>query len=586
MPNRKSRSELPLLSPIDFHPPSNGEFMPRRPSPRAVETLQRWLLMVEEKHRRLGMTRRQFANSACGYAAALLAINQAACSSKRSETSNGSGGAGGMNSGPNPVISIPGCGRPTTGTGDAVPMVPGMNSGGQSPMSPAGAPAGAAAPGMGAGGASLVGAGAAASMNTAGPPTSAAGGAAMMAAGGGGSTSGGGAMGPLDAGFMVTEEMTVDMDAATEMLSGEEFIFDVQTHTATEIPEPWEGPAPDERALAFISQIFAQSDTDVAVLSGPPNSRDLGAATVAARDQVREIIDRIGGPRLLIHANADPERGDAEYDFMGELAELYAPSAWKTYPLEGNQLLDSDEVGAPFMDAARALDVLMVVGHRGLWDDGNYTANASPRDMIYAAAAAPDINFLVYHSGYERERNENHPYDPDASDHFGVDRMIRALGETGIGPDGNVYAELGSTWANIMTEPEQAAHVLGKLLSTMGPDRILWGTDCLYNGIPQGQIVAMRTFQIPEQMQEEFGYPALTPEIRAKIFGLNAARIYGVDVDATRTEISVDDVSALRSAFLNEPDSLDIHDHRLYEGPRTRRQFLQLQKQNAFFKHG
>src|SRR5690606_33411305 len=196
------------------------------------------------------------------------------------------------------------------------------------------------------------------------------------------------------------------------------------------------------------------------------------------------------------------------------------------------------------------------------------------------------IDFLVYHSGYEKMTNENHAYDASASDHFGVDRMIRALGESDIGPDGNVYAELGSTWANIMTEPEQAAHVLGKLLNALGPDRILWGTDCVYNGIPQSQIVAFRMFQIPEQMQEQFGSPALTQELKEKIFGLNAARLYGVDVDATRSEISADDVSALRMALLNDPSSVPVPDRRLYEGPRTRRQFMQLLERQKFFGHG
>src|SRR5690606_8195985 len=99
----------------------------------------------------------------------------------------------------------------------------------------------------------------------------------------------------------------------------------------------------------------------------------------------------------------------------------------------------------------------MVVGHRGLWNNQGYTGNGSPRDMVRAAAAAPDINFLVYHSGYEKEHNENHAYDALAVDHFGVDRMLRSLEETGLGANDNVYAELGSTWVNIMTEPEQAA---------------------------------------------------------------------------------------------------------------------------------
>jgi hypothetical protein len=93
-------------------------------------------------------------------------------------------------------------------------------------------------------------------------------------------------------------------------------------------------------------------------------------------------------------------------------------------------------------------------------------------------------------------------------------------------------------------------------------------------------------FQIPEPMREMYGYPELTPEIKAKIFGLNAARIYGVDIGAMRREISEDDVTALRMAFLHDPNSVPVPDRRRYEGPRTRRDFFQLRKRDRFYRHG
>jgi predicted TIM-barrel fold metal-dependent hydrolase len=85
-----------------------------------------------------------------------------------------------------------------------------------------------------------------------------------------------------------------------------------------------------------------------------------------------------------------------------------------------------------------------------------------------------------------------------------------------------------------MTQPQAAAHVLGKLLRYLGEDRVLWGTDAVFTGSPQEQIVAFRAFQIPEPMREAHGYPALTDRVRAKIFGANAAQVYGVDPDAVR----------------------------------------------------
>ena len=74
-----------------------------------------------------------------------------------------------------------------------------------------------------------------------------------------------------------------------------------------------------------------------------------------------------------------------------------------------------------------------------------------------------------------------------------------------------------------MRDPDQAAHVLGKLLVAVGPDNVVWGTDSIWYGSPQTQIEAFRAFEITEEYQEQFGYPALTPELKRKILGVNGA---------------------------------------------------------------
>jgi len=69
---------------------------------------------------------------------------------------------------------------------------------------------------------------------------------------------------------------------------------------------------------------------------------------------------------------------------------------------------------------------------------------------------------------------------------------------------------------------------LGKLLRALGPDNILWGTDCVWYGSPQHLIDAFRAFQIPESFQEQFGYPPLTADVKDRIMSRNARRVYGV----------------------------------------------------------
>jgi hypothetical protein len=88
-----------------------------------------------------------------------------------------------------------------------------------------------------------------------------------------------------------------------------------------------------------------------------------------------------------------------------------------------------------------------------------------------------------------------------------------------------------------MSAPDQAAHLIGKLVKYLGEDNVLWGTDCIWTGSPQAQIEAFWSFQIGQDFQERYGYPALTDAIKRKILGLNAARVYGVDVAARRCAI-------------------------------------------------
>jgi predicted TIM-barrel fold metal-dependent hydrolase len=226
-----------------------------------------------------------------------------------------------------------------------------------------------------------------------------------------------------------------------------------------------------------------------------------------------------------------------------------------------------------FFDRAAQTGIKIIAAHRGIGTDGGaWDGQYSPRDVIAAAKAHPDFKFLIYHSAWQSGVGEDHPFNTADPAPLGVDRLIKALRDNGIGPGGNVYAELGTTWFSLRTDMAQAAHMLGKLLTYLGPDRILWGTDSFNNGGPQVQIPTFRAFQIPESMQAMYGYPALTDEIKRKIFGLNAAAVYGIDVQAVRKQITDDDVAKIQLALRDDPRSFPRGPRP--HGPRTRREFL------------
>jgi hypothetical protein len=261
---------------------------------------------------------------------------------------------------------------------------------------------------------------------------------------------------------------------------------------------------------------------------------------------------------------------------MQATAETWKADAWKLYTVwgpEGRGWWLDEEVGLRTIERGLELGVPIFAIHKGLPLAGMEPEYTRPRDVGPVAWAFPKATFLVYHSGWETDRREG-PYDPKAE--RGVDALIRSLEESGIGKDGNVYAELGSTWRETMKRPDEAAHVLGKLLAHLGEDRILWGTDAIWFGSPQDQIQAFRAFEISPEFQERYGYPALTPERKAKILGLNAARVYGVSVEELRRVQRSDAVSRVREEYANAPrPSFETY------GPRTRRDMLRLLRTTA-----
>jgi predicted TIM-barrel fold metal-dependent hydrolase len=247
---------------------------------------------------------------------------------------------------------------------------------------------------------------------------------------------------------------------------------------------------------------------------------------------------------------------------MDELAAKWNICAWKTYTQFGpgsKGYFLSDDAGIRFIEKARALGIKVICVHKGLPFGPQSYEHSQCSDIGVVAKRFPDVNFIIYHSGFVAGVPERAFSGRGADD--GIDTLIRSLAENGIKPNSNVYAELGSTWRFLMREPDAAAHALGKLFKYVGADNVLWGTDSIWYGSPQDQIQAFRTFQISSQLREKHGYAEMTPGLRAKIFGLNAAKVYGVTPIVHKAS--------------NERDP-----HFMTYGPKTRRDFFEFLRIN------
>jgi hypothetical protein len=399
--------------------------------------------------------------------------------------------------------------------------------------------------------------------------------------------------------YAVSPEMLLEPEAAAQAVDGKEFIFDIQSHHVTPegewrkanrvmegflkmLPNVGRGEKDKVREYSrywYTKEIFLDSDTTACILSAVPATVEGQPLPLKDAFETRDIVDRMGkSKRLLVHGLVTPnvQPLQAQLDGMEKLASEMKIAAWKVYTLWGPKgdgwWLDDEKIGIPMIEKARSLGIKTICTHKGIpLSFFNAQRYDLPTDVGKVAKLFPDVNFIVYHSGYDPGVAEG-PYDAEKAAR-GVNCLVKSLADHGIKPNTNVYAELGSTWYMLMRKPDQAAHVLGKLLKHVGEDRVVWGTDSIWYGTPQPQIQAFRAFEIAKEFQEQHGYPALTKELKAKIFGLNAARVYGLDPKEVRDALPRDEVEKLKQAYLERPQrSFAVY------GPRTRREFLELLK--------
>jgi uncharacterized protein len=360
-----------------------------------------------------------------------------------------------------------------------------------------------------------------------------------------------------------------------------EFIFDNQTHHVDVEPDWYKNSEEGRLAAGFLSKLrpgfadmavtvealnrlhytkemFFDSDTVMAIISGVPSSE--WKDNILPPDKMvktrNEINSWAGSQRMLSHGILRPNKGLGELEEMERQATVLKVNSWKMYPgsLAGALVpyrLDDEKVTYPFWARMRKLGIKTACIHRGLPLGLFNEENCHPGDVEKAAKDHPDINFVIYHSGWNPGAKRKEGAAPDPQYIPWCSDLMASVKRSQLK---NVYFELGSTWNFLSSSrPEQAMHLLGQLLNMGMEDNIIWGTDSIWGGGPQSQIERFRRFQISDEVANKYGYRKLTPEIKAKVFGLNAARVYKLDVKAKRDAIKNDQVEQLRSEYLQNP---------------------------------
>src|SRR5437016_3974730 len=357
--------------------------------------------------------------------------------------------------------------------------------------------------------------------------------------------------------FEIDPVEAIESAAADERKPSDQFVFDIQTHHVAaprqfpyllglrRVGRAWNPELIKDRGTMdelylgnYIKEIFLDSDTTVAVITGIPSATDAGNILPPDKmAETRDVINRLAASqRLVAHGLVTPNKGPRDLDEMRRQAEQLKISAWKGYTglAFGNPpkpwRVDDEKVAYPMLEASRRLGVKNICLHKGLPLQGGVYEAWHPRDLERAAKDFPDLNFIVYHAafldlagwiGAPPEKFQAPARVDWVTDLCEIRQRNPSLT--------NIYAELGSTFGQmVITSPMLCGHVLGMLVQTFGADHVLWGTDSIWWGSPQWQIEALRRFTMPEPLMKRFGYQSLTPDVKTQILGLNAARVYGI----------------------------------------------------------
>ncbi|HYB71402.1 MAG TPA: amidohydrolase family protein [Candidatus Bathyarchaeia archaeon] len=302
----------------------------------------------------------------------------------------------------------------------------------------------------------------------------------------------------------------------------------------------------------MVKEVFLDSETDIGLISTPPGPYPQEAVVPPKEmTHVRDEINRVTqSRRMLAHGLITPQLGQVDLDFMDQQAATLKVDAWKGYTgaapkgFDHGWFVDDEKIAYPMLERARKLGIKRVCLHKGL-PLGPVADYNHPRDVIKAARDFPDIDFVLYHAGLLTVPRGTSATVPWTTEFCEMKKKAPGLS--------NIYMELGSTFGQLATtNPTACAHVIGQIVDAFGAERLLWGTDSIWYGTPQWQIEAFRRFEIPQTLIDAHGYPPLTRQVKEQIFGLNAARLFGVDVAARRNELPKDYLSQIKMAYLDE----------------------------------
>ncbi len=235
--------------------------------------------------------------------------------------------------------------------------------------------------------------------------------------------------------------------------------------------------------------------------------------------------------KFILNGWFDPRAGERGLRQFEELVEKWNIKGVKLYTAEwrgdskGWKL--TDPWAQRYLEKCQELGVTNIHVHKGptIWPLNKDAFDVA--DVDDAATAFPELTFIVEHVGLPR---------------------LEDFCWIGV-QEPNVYGGLAVAMPFIHTRPRYFARVLGELLYWLGSDRLLFASDYAI-WLPKWIIEEFVDFEMPEDMVSEFG--ELTTDIKRKVLGVNAARLYDIEVpeemDVEPAEVEVTEKPAVAPA--------------------------------------
>lgn len=224
--------------------------------------------------------------------------------------------------------------------------------------------------------------------------------------------------------------------------------------------------------------------------------------------------------RFLLNGAFDPREGEAGIEYLHFLSEEYSIKGVKLYTAEWRGASKGWDLRDPwslrYLETCEKLGITNIHIHKGPTIKPLNMDAFDVHDVDEVASAFPNLNFIVEHVGL-----------PRLDDFCWIAQQ-----------EPNVYGGLAVAMPFIYTRPRYFATIISELLFWLNEDRLLFGSDyAIWH--PKWLIEKFMAFQLPQDIADETGV-SLTLEVKRKILGENAARLYGIDIPKQLEKIKND----------------------------------------------